>query len=70
MDFSKDIIQLQELLYFKMKLLQAEIEMNAMIAENKQREALGQSMAYTEKSFIDLIEKYNIHHNAFPFYNG
>ena len=64
------IIIEQDLLYFKMNLLQAEIEMNAMIAENKQREALGESMAYTEKDFMELIEKYGIHHNAFPFYKG
>ena len=60
----------RELLYFKMQLLQAEITMNAMIAENKQREIEGQSMAYTERHFIDLIEEYGIHHNKFPFYQG
>ena len=38
----------QNLVYMKGILLQAEIEMNAMIAENKQREALGLSMAYGE----------------------
>ena len=59
-----------ELLYFKMNMLQAEIEMNAMIAENKQREILGESMAYNDKNFMDLIEKYSIHHNTFPFYKG
>ena len=58
---------MNDLLYFKMQLIQAEIEMNGMIAENKQREKLGQSMAYVEKDFIGLIEKHNIHHNAFPF---
>ncbi len=51
------IIIEQDLLYFKMNLLQAEIEMNAMIAENKQREALGESMAYTEKDFMELIAR-------------
>lgn len=59
-----------ELLYFKMQLLQAEIEMNAMIAENKLREMRNESPAYGEKSFIDLIEKYGIYHNNFPFYKG
>lgn len=59
-----------DLLYFKMQLLQAEIEMNAMIAENKQREIEGKSMAYTEDSFIKLVDKYGIHHNQFPFYKG
>lgn len=59
-----------DLLYFKMNLLQAEIAMNGMIAENKQREIQGDSMAYTEKDFIELIDKYGIHHNAFPFNGG
>ncbi len=59
-----------EILDFKMRMLQAEIEMQAMIAENKQREALGQSMAYTEKSFMDLINRYSIHANAIPSYRG
>ena len=58
---------MNEELYFKMQLLQAEIEMNAMIAENKQREVLGKSMAYTETDFMNLIEKHRIHHNAFPY---
>lgn len=58
----------RELLYFKMNMLQAEIEMNAMIAENKQREACGESMAYRDSNFMSLIEKYGIHHNAFPCY--
>ena len=56
-----------QLVYFQMQMLQAEIIMNAMIAENKQREFLGQSMAYDEKNFISLIEEYGIYHNNFPF---
>jgi len=56
----------RELVYFKMQLLQAEIVMNGMIAENKQREIEGNSMAYTEEAFRELIEEYNIYHNAFP----
>lgn len=55
------------LTYFKMLMLQAEIEMNGMIAENKQREILGQSMAYGEDEFIGLTERYGIHHNQFPY---
>ena len=60
----------RELLYFKMQLLQAEIKMNGMIAENKQREMCGESMAYTESDFVALIDEYRIHHNAFPTYQG
>ncbi len=59
-----------DLLYFKMNMLQAEIEMNAMIAENKQREHMGESLAFSEKDFMDLIKKHGIHHNQFPFYTG
>ena len=58
------------LLEFKMHMLQAEIEMNGMIAENKQREIRGQSMAYTEKAFLDLIEKHRIYDNTLPDYKG
>jgi len=57
----------QNLVYFKMNMLQAEIKMHGMIAENKIRESQGHSMAHDEKSFIDLIEEHNIHHNQFPF---
>lgn len=57
----------KEIMYFRMNMLQAEIEMNSMIAENKMREASGDSPAYTEKAFMGLIDKYRIHHNAFPF---
>lgn len=60
----------RELLYFKMQLLQAEIEMNAMIAENKSREVDGHAMAYTHSDFMKLIDEYSIHNNAFPYYKG
>lgn len=42
----------------------AEIELAAMVAENMQRQIEGKSLAYSEKSFIDVIDKYGIHHNA------
>jgi hypothetical protein len=54
----------QRLVYTRGILLNAEITMNAMIADNKQREVMGESIAYGEKAFIDLIEEYGIHHNA------
>jgi hypothetical protein len=60
----------QEMLYFKMQLLQAEITMQGMIAENKQREMLGESMAYVKESFTSLIDEFGIHHNKFPFNKG
>lgn len=39
-------------------------EIEGMKAENMQREALGQSMAYGEESFTSVIDKYGIHHNG------
>ena len=59
-----------EILDFQSRLFQAEIEMNGMIAENKQREILGHSMAYTEEAFMELINKYAIYDNAVPRYRG
>lgn len=60
----------REILWFKMNMLQAEIEMNAMIAENKRRELQGEALAYNECHFMDLIEQHGIHANAFPTYKG
>ena len=54
----------QRLVYVRGMLLQAEIEMQAMIAANKEREADGKSLAYDEKAFMDLIERQGVHHNA------
>lgn len=42
----------------------AMIEALGMQAENKQREALGHSMAYTMEAFEAVIERHGIHHNA------
>lgn len=42
----------------------AMIEAMGMQAENAQRAACGNSMAYVESDFIEVIEKYGIHHNA------
>ena len=66
MDNSYDLSWYSKLLYFKMNMLQAEIEMNAMIAENKYRESIGKSIAYGEDAFDGLIDKHRIYHNAFP----
>ena len=54
----------QRLIYVRGILLQAEIRMNGMIAENKQREVLGQSMAHDENAFTALIDEFGLTHNA------
>jgi len=53
----------RELLDFKMRLLQAEIDMQGMIAENKQRSIQGENMAYRHDDFMSLIAEYRIGHN-------
>ena len=53
----------RELLDFKMRLLQAEIDMQGMIAENKQRALQGENMAYRHDDFMSLIAEYGIGHN-------
>ena len=54
----------QRLVYTRGMILQAEIRMNGMVAENKARESLGQALAYGEDAFINLIDEYGICHNA------
>ena len=39
-----------------------------MQAENKQREVLGQSMAYTEQDFLGVIDGHGIGQNAVLLY--
>lgn len=50
--------------YVRGMLLQAEIRMQGMVAENKVREQQGLSIAYDEKAFVDLIEELGVHHNS------
>lgn len=54
----------ENLVYIRGMLLQAEIRMQGMVAENMQRELLGQSMAYTGVDFEKLIEEFGIYHNG------
>ena len=42
----------------------AQIEMESMKAANRERENQGLTLAYGEKDFMGLIEKWGIHHNA------
>lgn len=62
-----ELEKMQNLMYFKMKMLQAEITMQGMIAENKQREINGEALAYGEDAFQRIIDEFGIHPNAFPY---
>lgn len=58
------IQDLKNIEYHRTMMLQAEIRMQAMIAENKVRESNGDAPAYGEKQFLALIEEFGVHHNA------
>lgn len=60
-----DLSYMSELIYFEMCMLQARIEMEGMIAEN-----LREQGKYGKADFDALVDKYGIHHNAFPFKKG
>ena len=52
-----------EVLIFQAGLVRAQIRAMGMQAENMQREQNGESMAYTEKDFVYLIEEEGIDYN-------
>lgn len=57
----------QQMIVFAQQMnefLSARIEMEGMIAENKQREVLEQSMAYGESDFIELLSRYDLGCNS------
>lgn len=51
-------------IYVQSQIACALIEAMGMQAENMQRQHRGESMAYSDVAFNDLIVKYGIHHNA------
>ena len=59
-----DTSNIARITYVQGRIVAANIEMQAMVAENNQRLALGQSMAYTDNDFMSLIDEYNLGHNA------
>ena len=59
-----DTSNISRITYVQGRIVAANIEMQAMVAENNQRLALGQSMAYTDNDFMSLIDEYNLGHNA------
>lgn len=44
------------------------VEAMAMQAENMQRQHRGESMAYTDKDFMNILERNGIDHNALVEY--
>jgi nitrous oxidase accessory protein NosD len=54
----------QKAAYVQAQAAAALIEAMGMAAENMQRSHQGASIAYDEKAFLAIIEKYGIHHNS------
>ena len=54
----------QQAAYINAQTAAALIEMQSMIAKNKERETNGSALAYGEEAFLELIERYGLHHNA------
>lgn len=54
----------KEQVYLLGMFAQGVIRAMGMMSENMQRVQLGQSIAYNDKAFNDLIEELGIHHNA------
>jgi hypothetical protein len=60
---STDITRLENVTYIQVQIASFYAELEAMKAENMQREHLGQSMAWDEGCFNSLIEKHGLSHN-------
>lgn len=54
----------QKAAYVQAQAVAALIEAMGMAAENMQRSHQGASIAYDEKAFLEIIEKYGLHHNG------
>ncbi len=50
--------------YINSMVTYAQIEMESMKAANREREEQSLTLAYAEKDFLGLIDKWGIHHNA------
>jgi len=54
----------QNIVYTQGMLLQARIELEAMLTANQERIHRDETLAYGEDAIRDLIERYGVHHNA------
>lgn len=54
----------QKAAYINAEAVSALIEAMGMHAENQQRAQRGEAMAYSDKAFFEIINKYGIHSNA------
>lgn len=61
----------QQVVYLEAQIMCARIEMEGMKSENIERVRNGHAQAHDESAFMDVIEKWGIHHNAvLTLFNG
>ena len=61
---SYDILKLQNIAYVMTQNTSAQVELNAMLATNQERAHRGESVAYSYEAIIEIIDKYQLSHNA------
>ena len=61
---SYDILKLQNIAYVMTQNTSAQVELNAMLAANQERERRGESVAYNYETIMEIIDKYQLSHNA------
>ena len=64
MDHSHELQQLRDITYTQGMILQARIELEAMLAENAGCVIRQETPMYGETEINALIEKHGVHHNA------
>jgi hypothetical protein len=63
---TRDVEVMRQVAYVFSQSVCALAEIEAMKAENTQRQHRNESMAYTDADFVSIIEKYCIHSNGIP----
>ena len=61
---SEDVVRMQNIAYVITQMTSAMIELEAMKAANTTRSIQGEALAYSEQAFVELIDKYQLSHNA------
>jgi len=61
---SFDVVRMQNIAYVDSQIACAYVELEAMKAENSQRERQGQALAWNYDEFFSLIIKYQLGHNS------
>lgn len=64
MDFSHQLAELHSIMYAAATLMQARIELEAMLTANTECAMRGEMPLYKDDQIMELINKHGIHHNG------